>query len=164
MHSAKISSWIRFKRVPNTNDIAENNDDDDEDIMEVDNQPGLTSPEFEFVGNKSNNTIEENDRKIVSDLRKWLDTNPQVESLIEAGLSTQASFQFEIATTNPFGGSIGAASPPGGATNRLGNSNAVISSPPKVRVSCLGDISREGYFDVVCQVLKLEIKIYIISS
>lgn len=54
----------RASDQPRTSAAAAADDNDEDDEMEIDHI--LNSPEFEFVGNKTNNTILEKDLKIVS--------------------------------------------------------------------------------------------------
>lgn len=113
------SHWIRFKR---------------------------NATDFEYEGSGAQSTFEESDKELVTELREWLRTNPQVDALIEAGLATSASSIVASEDINESTLAAAAAimsmNPSYFPANRLENLNLVKFEK----------LQPETFVDIICQV------------
>lgn len=110
-----MTSWIRFKR----------NDTD-----------------FKFVGNRTSNTITDYDKARVTELREWLNTNPNLKALIDCGVSTGSSDDNSENVTSTSG-----YIPVTTVTDLK-----TINKLPIPNLFNLSNVPKEGFFDIVCQV------------
>ncbi len=119
MCHAKYGRWIRFKQK----------------------ETG-----FEFVGSNNSSFHDELDKKMVTDLRDWLKTNPYNEALIEAGLST---LETQISSNKTC--LITEQKETEEATNNKDDNSLNSKKLLNLNLRSFSTIT-EGYMDLVCQV------------
>lgn len=109
MLNATFSSWIRFKR-------AKDND-------------------FSFEGNNPSSSIDDEDKKRVKELREWLKTNPKVDALYEAGLSTPMNTSGLNENQLDYAASI----------MNMDTNNAIDLSKVHLKLSNFSQVCKEGF-------------------